>query len=569
MKTIKIRGLPGTGKTTLLQKMIEQRINGGAKIEDIICSSFSRATIYAISKKIQVLGYSDKDIRNSFRTLHSFAARTLSLKDENYITVEDNKIFCMKHGIPFKPFYVRTPDEIEGAGAVSGDFHEVAGNIMFRWWQLLKKKYVYNKKIHKAIKQRMRLTRREELKLMNFSPLLLLNLYEEWEDFKMRNNKWEYDDPLQYIVLHEISFPRPIRYMIIDEAQDLSKLQMAMVNIWADNCDELIISGDENQAIYFFNSADPTLFQNLEGEERLLPISYRVPRLPWETARKVARFIGDGAMKKVQPKESDGSVTYLNYREVMRTLCLICDHNDYEKNNGNDGNNGNNGNDNTFLLFRTHREIGEFLNWCFSEGIYPLGMGRHVTVFNYSKNRYIYSLLCKLYNDRPLVPDEVNSFITSIPAKYLVSGIKTKIKKNRNWVKEAEKQKDLLCDDYDNISYFYSLFKNNGLDSPEGIKKIILDPKTTIAGSAKDIFLGTSPRSPPVRTNVRIGTFFASKGLEAGNVFSFDYFPRQDADIKRAESRIVFVGLTRTSNAEYIVSPQDRHEEGLIWDLTG
>ena len=587
-KITKIRGLPGTGKTTMLQRIIEKKLNSGITIEDILCSSFSRATIRAISNKIKEIGYLDEDIKDSFRTLHSFAARTLALKENNYIVAGDYQKFCEDHGIPFKSFYVRTLDEIEGFGAVPEVFYEVAGNIMFRWWQSLKKKCVDDQIIRKEIKQRTSLTHREEMELVEFPPSLLLDLYEEWESYKRRNNKWEYDDPLAYIVLHKIPFLRRIKYMIVDEAQDLSPLQFNLVNIWSssEECDELIVAGDPYQCIYFFNLADPTLFQNLEGEETLLPISHRVPRLPWENARKVARVIGDTAMGKVEPKDADGSVSYMDYWDVVPFLKRQrLGMGGWNGNGGNGGhgagedNSENKAQKNTFLLFRTHKEIERFLTWSFEEGVYPLGMGRHMTLFNYSKNRNIYSLMYKLYKDIPITQGEIRSFIASIPAKYLSRGTKTKITKNKNWMEEVKSQERLFgfgsnvdsdSHDNDNTAYFYSLFRNNGfsIDDPEGVKEIISDPKTKIIGTMKNILLAVSPGSPSIRTDLRVGTFFASKGLEADNVFSFDYFPRRDANVIRDEARLVFVSLTRTSDADYIVSPPGRYDEGLIWDLT-
>jgi hypothetical protein len=308
-------------------------------------------------------------------------------------------------------------------------------------------------------------------------------------------------------------------------------------------------------AYIFFNLADPTLFQNLEGEETLLPISHRVPRMPWENARKVARVIGDTAMGKVEPKDADGSVSYMDYLDVVPSLKR-----QRLGMGGWDGNGGNGGhragednseiNENTFLLFRTHKEIERFLTWSFKEEVYPLGMGRHKTLFNYSKNRNIYSLLRKLYKDIPITQGEIRSFIASTPAKYLSRGTKTKITKNKNWMEEVKRQERLFgfesnanVDGYDNdnTAYFYSLFRNDGfsIDDPEGVKEIISDPKTKIIGIMKNILLAVSPGSPSVRTDLRVGTFFASKGLEAENVFSFDYFPRRDANVTRDEARLV------------------------------
>jgi hypothetical protein len=328
----------------------------------------------------------------------------------------------------------------------------------------------------------------------------------------------------------------------------------------------------------------------LEGETDVLPRSYRVPEIPWGVARRVARYIGNGnsLMDKVASANIDGSVEYLDYYNSFRKIKSITyidagNNGHISKWNG-DGNGGVNSNANsgsgsgsgksknksknrTFLLFRTHYQIRKFLQHCFDENIYVLGMGRAVTCFNSPKYMSIYNTLRKLYRKEPLDIKDIRTFITSIPAKYLVRGVKTKAQKKGKYWLDGQLKQERLFDDSDSndlLNLFFSFFKS--VDDASGIKDIISDPKTRI--SNKDILLGISPTSPPVRTNIFVGTYFASKGLEAGNVFCFDYFPRQDANIRRDEARIVFVGLTRTLFAVYIISPEKYYDAGLIHDIT-
>jgi DNA helicase II / ATP-dependent DNA helicase PcrA len=56
--------------------------------------------------------------------------------------------------------------------------------------------------------------------------------------------------------------------VFLDEAQDLSPLQWDMFFYIESRCKRSYIAGDDDQTIYSFQGADPTIFINLEGTLR-------------------------------------------------------------------------------------------------------------------------------------------------------------------------------------------------------------------------------------------------------------------------------------------------------------
>ena len=547
MKITKIIGFPGTGKTSYLQNIIEEKIALGADIHDIVFTSFSRATMRNILDRLEDMGYTHDELNDTFRTLHSLSARALDLKDkEKFVRSQDYEMFCNNYGIQYQPFYVKTINEIDQFGTIGEDPGQAPGNILFNWWQFLKKKCVYDGIVRNAILQQKCIEYEELSKLSNYSPEYMLQLYDAWEEYKKYSNKWEYDDMLAYIVSKDVPFYREIKYFIIDEVQDINKLQFELINLWSKYCEELITAGDPYQAIYFFAAADPKLMDKFDGEPKVLPQSYRVPKIPWQSAYEVSKFIGcgDTLMKDVRPADIEGSLRYLNYEDAFNTI--IDEYNSKSK---------------TFLLFRTHQQIKNFLSICFDDKIYIMGMGRAKTCFNSPNFRSIYNTVQKLYLKEPLNMNDIRTFITSIPAKFLIRGVKTRLQGKTAW---REQKRLFNYRENSTTDLFFSFFRQTG--DVEGIKTIIDDPKTRI--NNKKILLDISPTSPPIRDNIFIGTYFAAKGLEAENVFCFDYFPRRNANIRRDEARLVFVGLTRTLLNDYVVTPDGYYEDGIIHDLT-
>lgn len=544
-RIIKIVGLPGTGKTTTLSKIIANKLNTGLQPTDIMYSSFSRATAKAIFDKMEPLGYRGRQDLPYFRTLHALARLALDLNKRNFVSAEDKLHFCRDNGIPWKTERTKTIDEIEQFGIVGTEFEPEVGNTLFRWWQTLKKLHVYDDPVRSAILKQESLSPLEVRALSGVPPRLTLDWYLAWEDHKERTVKYEFDDMLQKVVADEIGFPDNISCMVIDEAQDLSYLQFSMVKEWLLDVDEAYFAYDTLQAIYFFNAVDPSLIAGLDGEERILERSYRVPRVPWECARDIAHLMGNTTMDLVAPAEGEGSVEFIDYHRAMHQVLR-----DERK---------------TFLLFRTHAHIARFLNALEAEGTLTRGIGRTRTVADSPTFRAVRNLLHALYRDDAVNPLDTVRLVSALPAKYMRErGMKTAIK--RGDYDLVDSMQTTL--DGGTATGFYSLFRD--ADCTQDVKHMLEDPKTRIVG--KNALLGiTRDRPLNVCDNVFVGTLFAVKGLDAYNVYLFDYLPHQEANIIRDECSLNFVGVTRTRDKLFIVSPtyltDRRFGEGLVYDI--
>ena len=113
------------------------------------------------------------------------------------------------------------------------------------------------------------------------------NIYREYERQRKKLKKIDFDDML--VLCYELFASRPdvlaqwqkkFRYILIDEFQDINRLQYDVIRMLAKPEDNLFVVGDDDQAIYGFRGADSSLMfrfrEDYPGAEQiLLGMNYR------------------------------------------------------------------------------------------------------------------------------------------------------------------------------------------------------------------------------------------------------------------------------------------------------
>lgn len=124
-------------------------------------------------------------------------------------------------------------------------------------------------------------------------------LYEGYEDQMRREKLLDFDDMLS--MCYELFKARPdiltawqkkYQYILIDEFQDINRVQYEIVKMLALPQNNLFIVGDDDQSIYRFRGARPELMLGFEkdypeAERILLDINYRSVSTITESAGKV------------------------------------------------------------------------------------------------------------------------------------------------------------------------------------------------------------------------------------------------------------------------------------------
>lgn len=333
-------GGPGTGKTHNLKQMVEMEMaDNGKTIHDMMIMSFSNAQCLDLQTKMTgVFPDIRKDVlKKHIKTIHGVALSAclrenlIERQHNGRINVIDEmknqkpfKDFCKTLGLPYEPRYaalLNTPDDVFHARAIDVP----TGNAVF-----LLSRYIRNmtdlgpddwEKASNAL--HLRVSRLHDIP----------SYIHAWIDYKVSNKIYEHDD---YVALaHEAKLDIPESTVFIDEFQDLSPMQFALINDWqtSGDHDHFYVAGDPNQAIYGFRGADPRFLTDMDAEDLgawgpgLTPMSHRCP----QQIIQMADFALDDE-SNMTPAFHDGQARFVQTRDLKQITDIILDlHRRYNK----------------------------------------------------------------------------------------------------------------------------------------------------------------------------------------------------------------------------------------------
>lgn len=100
--------------------------------------------------------------------------------------------------------------------------------------------------------------------------------------------------------------------LLVDEAQDLSRLEAAVLRRWAEAAETAVFAGDEDQAIFLWRTGGGRVFGDHpvpEENRRVLEQSYRVPRAVHAFAQRIIRRVADRDDVAYRPTPAEGEVS--------------------------------------------------------------------------------------------------------------------------------------------------------------------------------------------------------------------------------------------------------------------
>lgn len=252
---------PGSGKTTVITHRIKNLIEKAeVRPENILVVTFTKAAAISMQKRFSTLMNGGKGQLVTFGTFHSVFYKILR-KSRRY---EATEILSERQ----KTDYLR---EIIGRyGISSNDISELSQNII---------NDIGN------IKGNM-------LNAQEYEPSCckkedFIKVYNAYNLELKKDGKMDFDDILRecYLLLCENQtileqWRELYKYILIDEFQDINRIQMNIIELLASPLNNIFVVGDDDQSIYGFRGARPEIMIEFkdyypEAELIVLNVNYR------------------------------------------------------------------------------------------------------------------------------------------------------------------------------------------------------------------------------------------------------------------------------------------------------
>ena len=238
---------PGSGKTRVITYRIANMVvNKNIKPTSILAISFTKASSIEMKNRALSLSNDFRMNKVTYGTFHSVFFRILRYF-ENYniesILDEKTKRIGLKNIL--KGLNIENADDDETIGQV---INEIS--------------YVKNELMDKRDFKSEVLTNDEFIKVYNF-----------YEEYKQQMNKIDFDDMLiktyELLKNNKAALDRVrsvYRYILVDEFQDINKVQFEALKLIANPSNNIFVVGDEDQSIYGFRGSRPDFLLELEEE---------------------------------------------------------------------------------------------------------------------------------------------------------------------------------------------------------------------------------------------------------------------------------------------------------------
>lgn len=252
---------PGSGKTRVITYRIANMVvNKEIKPTSILAISFTKASSVEMKNRALSLSKDYRMNKVTYGTFHSVFFRILRFfvkYDLDSILDEKSKRLALK-GI-MKNLNIENADDDETVGQVINEISFVKNELM--------DKYDFDSEI--------------------LSSDEFIKTYNMYEEYKSQINKIDFDDMLiktYELLLNNNQALQRVRsaykYILVDEFQDINKVQFEVLKLIANPMNNIFVVGDEDQSIYGFRGSRPDFLlefeEYFEGTNKVvLDINYR------------------------------------------------------------------------------------------------------------------------------------------------------------------------------------------------------------------------------------------------------------------------------------------------------
>lgn len=275
---------PGSGKTAVITQRTKRLIEKGVNPRKILVVTFTKAAAVQMKERFHSMmkGVSAPVQFGTFHAIFFSILKHAYNYNVNSIIKEDVKNQFFREMI--RTYSLEIEDENEFISELSGEISLVKG-------EMIALEHYYSK---------------------NCSEEVFREMFEKYQKMLTEKRLIDFDDMLVYC--YELlkkrkdilaMWQQQFQYIMIDEFQDINKLQYEIIKLLAMPENNLFIVGDDDQSIYRFRGAKPEIMlhfpQDYKGaHEILLNINYRCTKAIVEGADKVIRCNQNRFLKDIK-----------------------------------------------------------------------------------------------------------------------------------------------------------------------------------------------------------------------------------------------------------------------------
>ena len=357
-------GGPGSGKTTALLDRVDEMLDDGVDMNDILVVSYTRAAASEVRDRLgDRLGRTPKSLRGNVCTMHAKAYELLNLSRGDVVGEKHKEAFCEEYGIEFE-------DENQSARRRSARSTTLGNKIIAtsQWLQRTERDVAdWYDVPFKWNEEEVRLPPDIDDNAQTgnkYTPtwpsdddrLDIPEAIRAWRTYKGEEGIVGFADMLERV--QQRSLVPSVDHLVIDEFQDITTLQYGVYDEWKPHVESVLIAGDDDQVVYAWQGADPNLLlDEAVDDDIVLPNSYRLPSRILHVVNTQISHIGKRQDKDLKPRKEGGSVEAVrspSMLDLVRNVRMTVDQD---------------GDGSVMCLFRARYQMFQFMDEFIGEGI--------------------------------------------------------------------------------------------------------------------------------------------------------------------------------------------------------
>ncbi len=302
--SIRLNGPPGAGKSTQICLRVATLIENGVDPNDITIVTFRRSLADTIERRLKKWGVIDDDLDLEFwTTTHAACNRVTGLLSQNKEDYRKNSGQSMGPAVTeFEKSYF-CAEVLNVKYYAPQPWETTRGELFFDVIE-----YAHNNLLDPTDDGDLHLIPEYDDLLEEWPGVNVPSLYEDWQEFKDRNDLIEFWELLEAGLTGQLP---PTEVVVVDEYHDAYPLMAKVAERWVTNAETAIVAGDPLQVVNAYSGADPRFFtERLDHlPEVLLDKSWRCPETHWQAAARMLEQEFDAP-----PIARDGRGEIMEYR---------------------------------------------------------------------------------------------------------------------------------------------------------------------------------------------------------------------------------------------------------------